>query len=263
MRVTSFRTKEYARQGIFFLVSLLFFSCNNNHSASQTPGISVPAEHVAPTPDQLARRNRSEAYCKAHGVPIYTNPNSFFSDAEAQVETRTKDEVADRALALMYIGLKSEGLEQKYLDQIDHDFHISAKLSPAEKLYVTAANPTKQQTVDAGWRYEDLHIMLWALGFVDSLNYPASMCDVAADSKIIHGLTEQEFKQKAKLRSKKEILDQSDLILRLDWACVDARTKKQPAPGNLDKGVVYERHYALNWLIKYAGQSWDDVSTDT
>jgi uncharacterized protein DUF4272 len=33
--------------------------------------------------------------------------------------------------------------------------------------------------------------------------------------------------------------------------------------GNLDSGVVYERHYALNWLIGYMGREWDDVTTDT
>ena len=27
--------------------------------------------------------------------------------------------------------------------------------------------------------------------------------------------------------------------------------------------VVYERHYALNWLIGYCDQSWDEVTTDT
>ena len=68
---------------------------------------------------------------------------------------------------------------------------------------------------------------------------------------LTYDLTEQEFRAKATLRSKREILDQADLILRLDWACVDARTKNQAAPGNLDSGVVFERHHSLNWLINY------------
>ncbi|HZY36348.1 MAG TPA: DUF4272 domain-containing protein [Mucilaginibacter sp.] len=108
-----------------------------------------------------------------------------------------------------------------------------------------------------------MHVLLWALGFVDSLAYPSQQCDVPADTKILEDLTEAQFMQKAKLRSKKEILDQADLILRLDWACVNARVNKEPVPGKLDKGVVFERHYALNWLIRYLDQNWDDVSTDT
>ncbi len=146
---------------------------------------------------------------------------------------------------------------------MDKDFNIMSKLTPSEKNYATAKLPTEQQKTDANWRYESLHVMLWALGFIDTLSYPDQMCNVANDVKIIHGLTEQQFRQKAKLRTKKEILDQADLILRLDWACVSARVKNQSAPSNLDKGVVFERHHSLNWLINYMNQDWDNVTTDT
>jgi hypothetical protein len=49
----------------------------------------------------------------------------------------------------------------------------------------------------------------------------------------------------------------------LDWACTEARLQKQPAPGDLNSDAVVERHHALNWLIQYGDQEWDDVSTDT
>ena len=224
---------------------------------------SIPVEKITPTPDQQARRTQSEAYCHTHGVPIYANPTALFTDPEAQVTLRTQAAVVDRALALCYLGLKSEGLEPGHLAEMDRDYHITPKLTAKEKLYATAPAPTEQQKIDANWRYESLHVLLWALGFVDTLAYPDQMCDVAADVKVIHELTEAQFRQKAVLRSKKEILDQRDLALRLHWACVSARLTQKPAPGNLNKGVVFERHYALNWLTSYARQAWDDVSTDT
>ncbi len=242
------------------VLAALLFACKGKPAAVH---ITKPVENIKPTPDQADRRIQSEAYCKAHAIPVYKNPYSLIVDAEDKVTIRSKNEVADRAIALLYLGLKSEGLEEELLEKLNHDFHISSKFSPAERLFATAKTPTKQQIIDANWRYEDLHVMLWALGFIDSLSYPDKLCDVAHDTKIIHELTEASFKQKAKLRSKKEILDQADLILQLDWACVDARTKNQPAPGKLDKGIVYERHYALNWLINYLQEDWDDVSTDT
>jgi hypothetical protein len=68
---------------------------------------------------------------------------------------------------------------------------------------------------------------------------------------------------KAKLRTMKEILDEADLIYRYHWAVTDARVKGRDAPAGLDGGVVYERHYTLNWLIRYGDQEWDDISTDT
>jgi hypothetical protein len=91
-----------------------------------------------------------------------------------------------------------------------------AKLTESEKAYATARQPSEQQEFDATSRYENLTGMLWALGFIDTLSYPDQMCDVANDVKIIVDLKEQQFRQKAKLRSKKEILDQADLILRLN-----------------------------------------------
>lgn len=243
---------------LLFFLTLTLFSCNNNKSR-----VTIPVENITATKDQHERRLQSESYCKTHNVPIYTNPNSLFVDPEARVTLRSQDEVVNRALALCYIGLKSEGLEQKHLNKMDKDFNISSKLTPIEKDYATAKLPTERQKIDANWRYESLHIMLWALGFIDSLGYPDQMCNVANDVKIIYDLTEQQFRQKAKLRTKKEILDQADLILRLDWACVNARVKDQPTPSNLDKGVVFERHHSLNWLINYLKQDWDNVTTDT
>ncbi|MDF1551166.1 MAG: DUF4272 domain-containing protein, partial [Bacteroidales bacterium] len=63
-------------------------------------------------------------------------------------------------------------------------------------------------------------------------------------------------------RSKSEILDANDLYYRLDWACVDARINNSNL-SEVNQGVVFERHYALNWLINYMNQEWDDVSCDT
>jgi cysteinyl-tRNA synthetase len=250
------------RLSLLFL-TLTLFSCNNNDNSKLATPITIPAENIIATKDQQYRRSQSENYCKTHNVPVYKYQNSLFVDPEEKVKIRTLDEVVNRALALCYIGLKSEGLEQKHLDKMEKDFNISSKLTAIEKDYATAKVPTEQQKIDANWRYESLHVMLWALGFIDSLSYPDQLCNVADDVKIIHELTEQQFRQKAKLRTKKEILDQADLILRLDWACVNARVEDQPAPGNLDKGVVFERHHSLNWLINYLNQEWDNVRTDT
>lgn len=246
---------------IFSLLPLL--SCQGQQPAESSARVGVPVEHVVATNDQQARRAQSEAYCRAHGVPYYRNPTAMFTDSEAETTLRTKDQVVDRALALCFVGLKSEGMEEAQLAEIDRAYHISSKLTPNERAYVTASYPTEQQRTDANWRYEGLHVLLWALGYIPTLAYPDRMCEVAPDVKIIHDLTEVQFRQRANLRSKKEILDQADLILRLDWACTEARLKKQSAPGELNSDAVVERHHALNWLMQYGDQEWDDVSTDT
>src|SRR5689334_11074677 len=75
-----------------------------------TQPITKPVENIVATKEQKERRSKSESYCQAHNVPIYLNPNALFVDPEEKVTVRTVDEVVDRALALCYIGLKSEGL---------------------------------------------------------------------------------------------------------------------------------------------------------
>lgn len=250
------------RKILSILFVVVFFSCKNK------PKIEIPlatknVEHIDASPDQQTRRKESEAICTAHGVPIYKNPTAMFVEAENEVKLRTQDEVVNRALALCYIGLMSEDLEQDKLDKIDNEFEIMSKLSPEETKYVNTLVPSSKQTVDANWRYESLHVLLWALGYIDSLDYPDKTCDVAADVKIIHDRNATEFRTQAKLRSKKEILDQADLILRLHWACVESQMKNEQPPGNLDQDVIAERHHALNWLIRYLNQDWDNVSTDT
>ncbi|MBS1661549.1 MAG: DUF4272 domain-containing protein, partial [Bacteroidetes bacterium] len=93
------------------------------------------------------------------------------------------------------------------------------------------------------------------------LGYPDKMSDVPSDTKPLHDLAT--FRGKAKLRSKKEILDKTDLLLRMHWACEEARLNNKPMPGNLSLDVIMEWHLALNWLIRYGDQNWDDVTTDT
>ena len=48
----------------------------------------------------------------------------------------------------------------------------------------------------------------------------------------------------------------------MDWTCVDARIKGVQIT-EIHSGVVYERHYSLNWLTKYQNQDWDNVQTNT
>ncbi len=259
---------SFKRSTLYVGLFCLLFSCgqhkNSKNQKEQLAKLpTAPVENVTPTTDQQARRKQSEAYCKRYDIPIYTNPNALFVDSEAEAIIRTKDEVVDRALALCYIGLKSEGLEQTSLNDINKKYNIYSKFSDSEQVYINSKSPTAQQTADANWRYESLHVMLWALGYIDSLAYPGQPCNVVEDVKIIHDLTEDQFRQKAKLRSKKEILDQADLILRLHWACVDARMNNKTNPANLDTDVVMERHHSLNWLISYMQQDWDNVTTDT
>ena len=166
-------------------------------------------------------------------------------------------------MALCFMEFKSENPDKNELEAFSNRYNVMAKLSPLEKSFALNEDPSESQRRNANWRAEGFHVLLWALGFVDRLDFPAELCNLKEDLVHLFSRSEPAFRDAAVLRSATEILDQADLALRLNWACVNAKTKNQPVPGTLNRGVVYERHYAFNWLINYRNQEWDDVSTDT
>lgn len=243
-------------------MAVLLVACGQKKSDPESRKEKIEAlESANASSTQLDRKQRSMAYCLQHQVPVLESMPVIGSDSATTI--RTQEEIVQRAFALCYLGLKSEGLDAKRLEDFDKKYGVSHSFTENEKSYVFSKDPTEQQGVEANWRYESLHVLLWTLGYIDSLKYPAEMCNVAEDVKIIFSKTKEQFAEGAKLRSKAEILDQADLIYRLHWACVEANTKQQEPPAKLNAGVVYERHYCLNWLINYMNDNWDSVSTDT
>ena len=218
-------------------------------------------DEADPLPDQLARKARSEEVLQAQGVPFAASLPPVASDTAAQLQPQ--DEVVNRVLALGYVALKGEGAAPDDLAGYDQAYGATAHLSPREQEFAETAEPARQDLLNATWRYEALHALLWALGYVPELSYPDHPCDPARDMALLAALSEVEFRAQAQLRPAAEVLEAADLTYRYSWACVDAYLKQQPAPGRLEAGVVQERLYALNWLTKPLQEEWDEVLTDT
>jgi hypothetical protein len=208
------------------------------------------------------RKRRSEEICKFEGVPV--NPHLPVIEDESEAKLRTVEEVARRAMALGIVSVKGEGLEQERILEIIEQYNLQNAFSPKEKEFIDHENPSELERIQFTWRYEGYWVLLWSLNYIDELGKPDQVCDVPRAMRImIDSRNAESFIKNARLRNISEILDAADLIYRYDWACVDARLNGKPTPGGLDSGVVYERHYALNWLIGYMQQNWDHISTDT
>ena len=213
---------------------------------------------------QLRRKEGAENILKECGVKINATLPCI-ADAK-DVKLQTQDAVVDRCLALFACAVKSEedgGLSLEDLQGLANQFGIYSKFSPKEKIYYADMNADEQDRANFLWRYESLYLLLWALGFTEELTYPDSICDVPFVAKTVFSNGEKGFRAAAKLRGVNEILDQMDLAYRCHWAVVDARVKNENVSGNLNSSVVYERHYAFNWLTNYMNQPWDDVQTHT
>lgn len=213
-----------------------------------------------PTSAQLARKRQSEMAVRALGLPILDSLPVVEDDAE--VAPRTTEEVAIRAIATTLTGVKGETNDQQLVDKLVANFSADSAFSPKERAFIKAPTASKQTLVEFSWRYECTHVLLWALGYLPAVNPPDKQADVAKEIGILREKGRAAFIKDAHLRSMKELLDLNDLYYRLNWAAVDLRIKGQPSP-KANEEIIVERHRALNWLIRYMNQEWDEVTTDT
>lgn len=239
------------------------------------PGLSEVFSDIPAEP--LERRNRSRELLKKYGIHI--PPLYPVIESEAEAAVRTPEEIAKRAFALMEVALYSEcmvgdglspGEAWDFIRERTKDFGSddpdAGFFSPEEWNYLHDPDSTELQRINGTWQYENLHVMEWALGLTDTLDFPDHYCDVPQTVRLLKNYPSvEEILDAAKPRTAAEILDACDLIFCLDWACVDARLHQLfPAPAGMDGGVVQERHKSLNWLAGYQDSApWDEVSTDT
>gem|GEM_PF-732635 len=213
-----------------------------------------------PTAAQLARKQRSLAIVKEMNLP-WLDSLPVIED-EAAIKARSTTGVSTRCLATAFTAIKGESNDQKLVDGFIQKYSARSFFSPQELDFLDNARPSREQLTDFSWRYECVHVFLWALGFLPRLNPPNQQCVVKDDISIILDRGPERFAADAKLRPLAEVLDQADLYYRLHWAADEFRLKQQKN-STIDGEITSERLRALNWLIRYQNQSWDDVSTDT
>ena len=211
--------------------------------------------------EAIDRKLRSEGILRAEGVPFFAQLPAIESAAEAL--KRAKEEVALRALCVLFVAAKGEGLPEELVERLLESYDLRPHLTPKELAFVLDKSPSQHDRIQFTWRHEAAWTLLWALGFVAQLDKPAQICDVSFAASTMAERTTSQFIEDSELRPIADILDQADLIYRYHWAVRNARMKGQEIPAALDPGVTKERHYALNWLIGYNGQAWDHVTTDT
>ncbi len=222
------------------------------------------ADQNNPEEDQESRKQTNEEVLKQNGVKV--NANLPLTNSEADVALRSPKEIAERVVVLAVTNMVAfntmEGAQA--LEYLEH-FELLDKATPKEMDFLK--DPTEEKKSYETWKCEGIWVLMWALHKVSELGFPNKLADLnqiaADDYPIAEGADPNEFIASIEnVRKNREIMDANDLYYRLDWACVDARINGQEMEA-VHPGVVYERHYALNWLIHYQDQEWDDVTCDT
>ena len=214
--------------------------------------------------DQKKRKTDSEKILKKNKIKI--NGNLPAVKSEEDVKIRSAGEIAERTVILAITNMVAfNTITNEQAKEYLGKHSLSEKLTPLEKNFLD--NPTEEKKSQTTWKCECIWMLMWSLNIVDDPGFPDTMADLnnIPQEKYPVGADKDPndfIKNAHTARPASEILDAVDLYFRMNWACVDARINGQEMTA-VNPGIVYERHYALNWLINYRDQDWDNVSCDT
>lgn len=222
------------------------------------------------TPEGRQRKETSLAYLKEKQVPYLESLPELPPLSELKV--RSREEIARRAVALLIViqyacDVAQEGdlpASKAFVADLLDKFGVADELTGDERDLLAQEEPSRQAAINIAWQYEAYWALLWALGLLDSLDFPDHTCDCEFAIQAVSSCDGfAEFLDKTTLRQPESILDEADKIYRLHWACVNDRIQgREPAAG-LNESVVMERRRALFWMIGYRDEAWDDIRMDT
>lgn len=227
----------------------------NGHSTATNLTVNIQSVYFdsQETPSNAATGRKQRNIQLLQDMNVKTSASLPVIADENQVTLRSTAEVAQRVAILAAVNTVAFGyLEGPAVINYLQQHQLWDDTTDAEKAFLE--NPTDALKTSETWKCEDIWVLLWALKKVPSLGEMDALCNldmVPEDAFPFKGLTSDPsvfLAAATELRTATEILDANDLYYRAHWSCVDARLKGEKEP--LPPGVVYERHYALNWLIK-------------
>ncbi|NRR33040.1 DUF4272 domain-containing protein [Oxalobacteraceae bacterium] len=213
-----------------------------------------------PTEEQLRRKKKFTDLVAAIGAPI--NKSLPVVEDVGAIRLRSADEVAGRALAVTIAAMKASGMAHEDITQLVKQWQIYDYLSPQELAFIQSPQPAQADLVKFSWRYEGLEVLLWALGYKTQLPSPNGISDAGGNTEFVAKNHGPLLAKNAKPRTASEILDMADYYYRLHWSAVELRLQSKVNP-SINEEIIMERHFALNWLIRYLGKDWDNMTTDT
>lgn len=230
--------------------------------------MSNPAEAAAA---DEARMRRSLAILKKHGVES-ARLDMPVQAREADARLRTPEEMIGRAAALFACAVKAQAYTSprevaapaawslNAIKKLDTQYGVNRLFTAKEAEYVVRSPESQHEAYLM--RFEACAVLLWALRLYE-LDWPSGRADAAAIARVIRDADTEALLRLARPRPLNEILNMHDVTYRLHSVCVregDAAF----ADAKPDPDVVYERHYALNWLVAVDGISdWDMVVPKT
>ncbi|MEJ1972060.1 MAG: DUF4272 domain-containing protein [Lacunisphaera sp.] len=228
------------------LAALLVLTLASGAETPEKPkAATTPSGRPVRSAESLERKARSIAKLKAEDIP--TTPDWPVLPDSTTAKVRTSQEVAQHAIAVCLTALKAEGADQETIEGLVKRYKAKKFFTAAEWEFVDNNAVTNSDRNSYLWRYEDLWVLMWVLGYVDEMDRPDRTCDVRKTVSYLSNRTLEQFLAEAKLRNISEILDEADLLYRYNGAVEDAKRRglKAPRRPRPRRGPGAQRHPQL------------------
>ena len=189
--------------------------------------------------------------------------DNLSDEEDFDLKIRTSQDVGTRILALMaVIGKVHQGNDERFWNWLENN-SIKSYLSDNEKHFIETDSPAHQQLANFSWRAEALVSLLWSIRILETMPALSEQFSVYSIEQL-NFVTQNSmtFLNNIKLRPDSELEKMEEKLFHAHWQVRDAQLFRKTMPKELNPEVVYERRYALSWLIGW-GDDWDNVPTDT
>ena len=201
--------------------------------------------------DPVERKAQTNDLLRYRGFPV--SPELPPLKEEEEVRFRSPKEIIERATVLAALNqLAFEKFDAEEVWTYLSTYQLLPLLTPEEHTFL--ANPTEERRADETWKIEMIWVLMWALGVVEAMGFPEAQCNLNRILPTDYPFKGMEvdprpfFEMPFKPRSPREVLDETDLYYRLDWAIMDAHQREEELE-ELHPVVVFERLAALRWLM--------------
>ena len=190
-------------------------------------------------------------------------------DSDDDMQPRSAYEIAERVLGLIAVIGKVQFPSQNAQWMEAND--IGRFLTPEERAFIDDPNPGEKGRVNFSWRAEALVSLLWSLQGLERMPGLEDQFDAFSNAMVLQAIRQtDQFLRHPVRRPLDELQEQEQYLYHQHWRVRDRDlgfNNDEPAEDDPDikrliSGLVYERRYAMSWLVGY-GDSWDDVPTDT
>jgi hypothetical protein len=183
-------------------------------------------------------------------------------DSHFPINARHPFEVAQRVLAILAVLDRACASEAAPTRDWVFAYNIDRYFSDAERDFYFEPNISHDEREDFGWLSESLPPMLWALGYLEEmplLNKRFELENIPYLYQITHSTAQ--FLADACLRHDDALSIAEEQHCQAHWRAIHAECSSQPIEDVIDPDIIYERRYAISWLVGW-GESWDNVPID-